>query len=72
MIDRTTFDLRIAAHQATTARIGRQEWQRQGPPTRSPLRRTVAAVLMTLAVRIDPRTVLARQDATTLPAPTSA
>ena len=52
MIDRTTFDLRIADHGTTTARIERQGWQRQGEG-RS-FRATVAAALISLANLLAP------------------
>ena len=41
MIDRTTFDLRIAEHSTTTARSNRFDWQ-HSQPTRRPIR-TLAA-----------------------------
>jgi hypothetical protein len=53
MIDRTTFDLRIADHSATTARINGSDWQRQGAPKHRAIRATLAAALIALAARLD-------------------
>jgi hypothetical protein len=54
MIDRTTFDLRIAAHDAATATINRTDWRRRGGPESSAIRATLAAALVALAVRLSP------------------
>jgi len=51
MIDRTTLDLRIAAHHAATARCNTGAWQEATIPTRRPLRRAVAA-LVAVAARL--------------------
>ncbi|MGN6756727.1 MAG: hypothetical protein ACTHMJ_10115 [Thermomicrobiales bacterium] len=53
MMDRTTFDLRIAEHNATVARVNTSEWQ-HGQPTRRPIRAALASILVTLAARLDP------------------
>jgi hypothetical protein len=53
MIDRTTFDLRIAEHTATTARINGGDWQR-GKRKHRAIRATLAAALVSLAARLDP------------------
>jgi hypothetical protein len=54
MIDRTTFDLRVAEHTTTTAGINRTDWQRQGEIRPSAIRSGVAAALVALAARLDP------------------
>jgi hypothetical protein len=54
MIDRTDFDLRLAAHRATTARVDRREWQRQGTGTAAPVRAALASALIRLARRLTP------------------
>jgi hypothetical protein len=54
MIDRTTFDLRLADHAATTARINAGDWRRQGAPQRQALRPVLAAALVALAARLAP------------------
>jgi hypothetical protein len=53
MIDRTTFDLRIAEHSTTTARVNSTDWQ-HGQPARRPVRRVLAIALVSLAARLDP------------------
>ena len=53
MIERTTFDLRIAEQQQTAARINAADWQHQGEPRRRAIRATVAAALVALAARLD-------------------
>lgn len=53
MIDRTTLDLRIAAHTATTASINQSDWQ-HGQPTRRPIRAALATALVALAARLAP------------------
>jgi hypothetical protein len=62
MIDRTTFDLRIAEHSATTARANDTEWQ-HNQPTRRPIRTLIANALVTLATRLDPTSAATRQPA---------
>ena len=52
MIERTTFDLRLAEHQATTARIGASGWQRQHGGDGRPGRMAITAVLVALGVRL--------------------
>ena len=54
MIERTTFDLRLADHATTTARINDNNWQRQGEPKRRALRPVLAAALVALAARLAP------------------
>ena len=54
MIDRTTFDLRMAEHTATTARINQGDWQRQGEPKGRTIRAVLAGVLIALAARLAP------------------
>ena len=54
MIERTTFDLRIAEHTSTAARINASDWQRQGPPKAQAVRAALAAALVALAARLDP------------------
>ena len=66
MIDRTSLDLRIAEHSATTARINQFDW-RHGQPARRPIRAALATVLVALAARLDPPPVAARRPGT-LPA----
>jgi hypothetical protein len=53
MIDRTEFELRIAAHAMTTEQINRQEWQwqRRAP---HPIRIAFASLLFIFAARLDP------------------
>ena len=53
MIDRTNFDLRIADHSTTTARINESEW-RHNQPARRPIRIALASLLVSLAARLDP------------------
>ena len=53
MIDRTSFDLRIAEHNATTARVNQSEW-RHGQPARRPIRAALANALVALAARLAP------------------
>jgi hypothetical protein len=71
MLARTTCDLRIAEHAATTARINRQAW-RQEQATRPPVRAALAALLVALAVRIAPAALPARPASKALAAPTRA
>ncbi len=52
MIDRTTFDLRIAEHSTTTARVNSTDWQ-HGQPARRPVRSVLATALVSLAARLD-------------------
>ena len=54
MIDRTTFDLRLADHTTATARINDSDWQRQGEPQRRALRPVLATALIALAARLAP------------------
>lgn len=69
MIERTTFDLRIAEHNTTTARINQSEW-RHGPPARRPIRAALAKALVSLATRLDPARIPAMPgDARSFPAP---
>ena len=53
MIDRTIFDLRIAEHTTTTARINASDW-RQGAVGHRPLRRALAAALVAVAAHLAP------------------
>jgi hypothetical protein len=53
MIDRTTFDLRLAEHRATTARIDASGWQRQRVTPRNPTSAALAAVRAALSARLD-------------------
>ena len=53
MIDRTTFDLRLAEHQATMARIEVRGWQHQGGTPRQPARTALAAAMAALGARLD-------------------
>jgi hypothetical protein len=53
MIDRTTFDLRIAEHSATTASVNQSDW-RHGQPARRPIRAALANALVALAARLAP------------------
>ena len=57
MIERTTFDLRLADHATTTARINDGEWRPQGAPQRRALRSVLAAALVALAARLAPASV---------------
>ena len=57
MIERTAFDLRIAAHESTTATINATEWRRQGTGSQRRVRVAVAAALLALARRLAPATV---------------
>jgi hypothetical protein len=57
MIERTTFDLRLADHAATTARINDGDWRRQGESKPRTLRPVLAAALVALAARLDPASV---------------
>jgi hypothetical protein len=53
MIDRTTFDLRLAEHRAATARVDASGWRsRAGTPPR-PARAALAAARAALAARLD-------------------
>ena len=72
MIDLTSLDLRMADHTTTTARINARDWQHQGTPQQRPIRAALAAALVALAARLDATALRARQDAATLPSPTSA
>lgn len=54
MIDRTTFDLRLAEHTVTTASINRSGWQRQGGHKHRAIRAALASALVALAVRLTP------------------
>jgi hypothetical protein len=54
MIERTTFDLRIADHTTATARINASDWQRQAKPKRRVVRTAFATALVALAARLDP------------------
>lgn len=54
MIDRTTFDLRLAEHHATTTRINAGDWRRPGVARRRSALAAVAAALIALAARLDP------------------
>ena len=54
MIERTTFDLRMAEHTTTTARINACDWQRQGQPKVQVIRAALAAALIALAARLAP------------------
>ncbi len=56
MIERTTFDLRIAEHGAIAARIDTSDWRHQGQSPRRPLRAALAATLVALAGRLAPET----------------
>ncbi|HEX5506246.1 MAG TPA: hypothetical protein VFW96_26760 [Thermomicrobiales bacterium] len=51
MIDRTEFDLRLAAHHMTTARCNARAWQRPSQGSRRPLRATLAGWRAALTVR---------------------
>ena len=57
MIERTTFDLRLADHATTTTRINDSDWQRQGKPKRRAVRSMLAATLVALAARLAPASV---------------
>lgn len=61
MIDRTTLDLRLAAHYAATARRNSGAWQEPSTPARRPLRCAVATALAALAARLDPALAPAAQ-----------
>jgi hypothetical protein len=54
MIDRTTFDLRMAEHATTTATLNWTDWQRQGGSDRRPVRAALAGALVALATRLAP------------------
>jgi hypothetical protein len=58
MIDRTEFDLRIAAHHGTTTTVNATEWRRQGRRAGRPLRAALAGALVALAVRLDAAALL--------------
>ena len=60
MIDRTEFDLRLAAHTATTTRADRGAWRQQGLG-RHPVRAALAVALLALAARLDDAALLARR-----------
>lgn len=60
MIDRTEFDLRLAAHAATTTRADRGAWRQPGPG-RHPVRAALAAALLALAAQLDNAALLARR-----------
>jgi hypothetical protein len=70
MIDRTTFDLRIAEHQGAVAQANRHEWQFQGTMPFRSLCGALAQALIVLASRLDPA-VLGRETGTR-PASTAA
>lgn len=53
MIDRTTFDLRIAEHGTATARVERHEWKRPVATPRHAVRARLAQAMVTLAARLD-------------------
>ena len=53
MIDRTSFDLQIAEHSATIARVNQSDW-RHGQPAGRPIRAALASVLVALAARLAP------------------
>ena len=53
MIDRTTLDLRIAEHSATTARINQCDWRQQREPQRRAMRIVAADICMALAALLD-------------------
>ena len=53
MIDRTTFDLRMAEHQTATACINDSAW-RQSEACHRPLRGAMATALVALATRLAP------------------
>lgn len=53
MIDRTEFDLRLAAHNAAITRANQREWQQQGGAARRSIRAALAAALIALAARLD-------------------
>ena len=57
MIERTTFDLRLADHAATTARINDGDWRRQGESKTRALRLVLAVALVALAARLAPANV---------------
>ena len=52
MLDRTTFDLRIAEHHTTTAQINRQGWQQHGHTDHCHGHAASASVLVALAARL--------------------
>ena len=54
MIERTTFDLRIAEHAAMTAKCNTSDWQRQSQPKSQAVRSTLASLLVALAARLSP------------------
>ena len=54
MIDRTTFDVRIAEHTTTTTAINASDWRRQETPKRRAIRAALAAALVGLAARLAP------------------
>jgi hypothetical protein len=72
MIDRTEFDLRVAAHTRRTASINGQGWRLvttvSGPTPRAAL----ATLLLRLAARLDPALILAREAMAVPPASTGA
>lgn len=67
MIDRTTFDLRMAGHTTVTARANASGWQHQGQPKSRAIRAMLAAALVSLAARLDAATLAERQDAALSP-----
>ena len=71
MIDRTTFDLRIAEHRSTTARAEQRAWQSQGATPAGATRAALANALLRLAARLDPALELPRRGAAS-PAPSGA
>jgi hypothetical protein len=60
MIDRTTFDLRIAEHATGVARINGAAWRQEGETRRS-IRALAASALVALARRLDTAVSPARQ-----------
>lgn len=58
MIDRTTFDLRIAQHRGAVARTNEYAWERQAIAPVRPARVALAAALVALAVRLAPTLTL--------------
>ena len=54
MIDRTTFDLRIAEHRGAVARTNEQAWQTQVTRPVRATRAALARVLVALATRLAP------------------
>jgi hypothetical protein len=61
MIDRTTLELRIAAHHGTTTTVNATAWRRQGRGAGHPLRAALAGALVALAARLDATALPARR-----------